>query len=302
MKKKAKGKKQASLSHVKKILVVYKRSTYEQYVEKNKNHPIAKLYADKHPATQDLFEAHQEHKASLDKVMHALRLRGLKAEMRRPVNMGDVRRYDLVLTIGGDGTFLQASHAIRDHLVVGINSSPTRSMGALCGLDADSFISRLDEILEGYYQTKVYPRMQIRVNGSMLPQLALNDVLFTNKCPAETSRYIVKFGPKEEDQKSSGVWVATAAGSTAAISAAGGKKFSSSLEKVQFAVREPCPYPGQKEYKVLQGTANKGKNVTFINKMIAGCLYIDGGYATHNLHFGDEIVFESSDCPIKIIC
>jgi NAD+ kinase len=301
MSKAKKGKKQQDLSHVKKILVVYKRSTYEQYVEKNKNHPIAKLYQEKHPATEDLFEAHQEHKASLEKVMHALRLRGLKAEMRRPVNMGDVRRYDLVLTIGGDGTFLQASHAIKDHLVVGINSSPTRSIGALCGLDADTFIKRLDDILKGQYTLKVYPRMQIKVNGSILPQLALNDVLLTNKCPAETSRYIIKWGAKEEDQKSSGVWVSTAAGSSAAISVAGGKSMSSHLEKIQFAVREPYPYPKQKEYKLLSAMINKGKSVSFINKMIAGCLYIDGGYATHNLHFGDEIEFETSDCPINII-
>ena len=42
------------------------------------------------------------------------------------------RKPDLVVTIGGDGTLLAASHAIGDTPILGINSAPDFSVGFFC--------------------------------------------------------------------------------------------------------------------------------------------------------------------------
>ena len=80
--------------------------------------------------------------------------------LSQPIN--DV---DLVVTVGGDGTLLQASHLMDDKIpVLGVNSDPTqideveefgsefdahRSTGHLCAATVENFEQVLDSILEG---------------------------------------------------------------------------------------------------------------------------------------------------------
>lgn len=101
--------------------------------------------------------------------------------------------------------------------------------------------------------------------NNQLP-LALNDVLFCNSHPAATSRYEVSVfedsaQPKLEralhpddtelerrilleEHVSSGVWVSTAAGSSAAISSYGLQRLPLSSRRYLVAVREPYFRPG----------------------------------------------------------
>ena len=57
----------------------------------------------------------------------------------------------------------------------------------------------------------------------------LNDILFANLYPAAVTRYKIKYNGRQEVHKSSGVWISTATGSTAAISAAGGKVYEAKV-------------------------------------------------------------------------
>ena len=75
--------------------------------------------------------------------------------------------------------------------------------------------------------------VQTVIDGKTMECLALNDVLFAGSSPAETVRCRIRVGRCEEFQKSSGVWVASGPGSTAAIHSAGGKKMPLRSHKLQ---------------------------------------------------------------------
>ncbi|CAB4277202.1 unnamed protein product [Prunus armeniaca] len=153
---------------------------------------------------------------------------------------------DLVVTVGGDGTLLQASHFIDDSVpVLGVNSDPTqaeeveklsneidatRSTGYLCAVTVNNFEQVLDNILEGRTIPSKLTRISICVNSQVLSTYALNDVLIAHPCPAAVSQFSFK--------------VSTAAGSTAAMLSAGGFPMPILSEDLQFMVREPIS-PGE---------------------------------------------------------
>ncbi|GMN71138.1 hypothetical protein TIFTF001_054043 [Ficus carica] len=123
----------------------------------------------------------------------------------------------MVVTVGGDGTLLQASHFMDDSIpVLGVNSDPTQAEEVL------------DSIIEGRRAPSQLSRMLIHLNSEQLPTYALNDILIAHPCPASVSRF--SFKVKGNDQsfsplvhcRSSGLRVSTAAGSTAAMLSAGG--------------------------------------------------------------------------------
>ena len=73
--------------------------------------------------------------------------------------------------------------------------------------------------------------MRVELNGESLHDRVLNEALFCHASPAATSRYILRVARADgaepdvladEEQKSSGLWVGPAAGSTAAQRSAGG--------------------------------------------------------------------------------
>ena len=51
----------------------------------------------------------------------------------------------------------------------------------------------------------------------------LNDILICHHNPGAMSRYYLTVGRVREEQRSSGVWIATAAGSSGGLHSAGGK-------------------------------------------------------------------------------
>ena len=92
--------------------------------------------------------------------------------------------------------------------------------------------------------------MRVDLNERLLHNRVLNEALFCHASPAATSRYMLRLlkgaaGTRaeqvvdEEEQKSSGLWVGPAAGSTAAQRSAGGAVLPLTSQKIQFVVREP---------------------------------------------------------------
>ena len=141
--------------------------------------------------------------------------------------------FDLVITAGGDGTLLKASHFIDDSVpVLGVNSDPTNSLeveelsqefdatrsrgwlssstqfsilwtgcwfqckfwtGYLCAATRANFEQVLDEVLEGKKTPTELSRVSLKINGAKVPTFALNDILMAHPCPASVSRFSFKF-------------------------------------------------------------------------------------------------------------
>lgn len=282
------------------MYVAYKRTVYEKYVEKEKTSELKRLIRKKHFSIRSILEAHQTHTAAVRKVIQVLENLGIAHGISERHEIKSLNRYDLILTVGGDGTFLRSAHWVKNQLIMGINSSPSLSVGALCSITIDDFEKKLTQILAGQFKARAVTRIQIRVNGKILPVEAINDVLFTNNSPAGTSRYYIHYKGKNEEHKSSGIWIASASGSTAVISALGGVKMQPTEKRFQFVVREP--YQGiYHPYHIKRGLVPQGQKLKITSKMIRSRLYVDGPTTFFNLHYGDEVEFTLSKNYLNVV-
>lgn len=247
-----------------------------------------------------LKKAHDEHVSTHQKLIKSLKENKLQyTEISRGEKWPDLEGIKAVVTVGGDGTVLEASHNINcsDVSLIGIKSS-SMSVGFLC-YTTEKGIPELSKQLK---QNTVHCLTVERINAviksksgnQQFTSPVLNDFLFTNQNPAEMTRYSLVFEEKEELHKSSGIWVATAAGSTAAISAAGGTIFPIEHKSFQFLVREPyCP-PGGCYMKTKSEFIPEKNNIVIRNRCDNALLALDGQHEIINLTMGDVITFARS--------
>ena len=213
--------------------------------------------------------------------------------------------FDFIVTLGGDGTVLNASHALQNNhrtVVVGIRSSQS-SVGKLCAFDycsLEHFATCWQAGGEMERQELQRLRAEVVHNKTGRKQLSkavLNDFLYTNSNPAAMTHYIIKFAQRWESQKSSGVWIATATGSSAALQAAGGKATDFAAHKFQFQVRELYQSSGNYidgcEFDLHEN------QLTICSLCEQALLALDGHHHTMLLQYGDTITFKPAS-PLTI--
>lgn len=285
---------------IKRILLVYKRSIYKQQVLDGKNDHLKKLLQKKHFTTKNLIDAYKKNQKAIQMVKHIVTRHKIKCQLSARGHLQNINKYDLILALGGDGTFLRTAQHVRQALIMGINSQPGVSVGALCSVTIDDLNQKLDEILSGHYKIKELSRIQIKLNGKVMARESVNDVLFSNNSPAATSRYIIAHDHKSEEHKSSGVWISTAKGSTAAIHAAGGEIMSDDDERLQFHTREL--YQGKlAPYKITKGYIESRTPLKIISKMIKSQIFLDGPTTHYPVKFGDELIFSLSKNKLRVV-
>ncbi len=146
---------------------------------------------------------------------------------------------DFVISIGGDGTALSASHFIDDKPLLAVNSSPAESVGALTTINLDNLGEKLEKIKTGDYKTENLERIEIWINEKKAEHSALNDVFIASEKAYHISRYKIRFKENEEIQRSSGLIFSTGTGSTAWFKSSGGKTFSPQSKFIKMVTREP---------------------------------------------------------------
>lgn len=251
---------------------------------------------------QQIERADVEHVETLDKVQEILaatncQVTELHQTQSDPWPAG---KFELVVTVGGDGTVLNASYFLQDSnnpLVIGIRSSQS-SVGRLCAFDYDGlehFSTCLKAGVEVQRLELQRLRAEVTCNKTGKKQLSkavLNDFLYTNSNPAAMTHYIIKFAQRWESHKSSGVWIATPTGSSAALQAAGGETKDFTDNCFQFQVRELYQssgnYIGGCEFDLQQ---NK---LTICSLCERSLLALDGHHHALFLQYGDAITFKSA--------
>ncbi|MEI8258507.1 MAG: NAD(+) kinase, partial [Deltaproteobacteria bacterium] len=149
-------------------------------------------------------------------------------------------------------------------------------------------------------ETSHLARMRVAVDGKVVDTRVLNDCLYANRNPAMTSRYFVVFRGVNEEQKSSGIWIGPATGSTAAIGSAGGRRLSPRSRMVQFVVREPYKPDGGR-YACHQGLVPPGDALEIWNKMREAALFLDGPRTVVHLEIGQRVRFDLSPERLNVI-
>jgi NAD+ kinase len=204
-----------------------------------------------------------------------------------------VEDVDLIISVGGDGTFLDVSHAVFDLPVLGVNSSSSSSFGHFCMAKKDTFAATLDAIESGQLSPLEILRLEVYINGEPIPELVLNEVLIAHSNPAATSRYIIEVDGMKEEQRSSGLWISTPAGSTGSMRSAGGVVMPIDDHQYQYFVREPCQRPGQ-HWQLLMGLVSGTTDTRITSEMRTGEVYIDGPHIIYPLTIGDELTLKRS--------
>jgi NAD+ kinase len=283
------------------VLVIYKKSAYQIYVRERRHGLIERLIAKRDPTVTPLLRAHEDHMRALEQARVALAELGARASFRHRSKPGHAQAFDLVVTLGGDGTLLWASHHVGATVpVVAINTAPKDSVGYFCAGTKPELHDVLADALAGKLPALSLSRMRVDVDGKLVTKRVLNDVLFCHNSPASTSRYSIRLGRREEEQKSSGVWVGPAAGSTAGQHSAGGKILPLRSKLLQFVAREPYVMR-RAAYQLTRGLVRPGQSLILQSHMRAGRLYVDGPHAAHVIHMASKIELQLSDEPLTLL-
>ena len=213
---------------------------------------------------------------------------------------------DLCITVGGDGTVLAAQRHLSDQsAMITINSDPARSQGYLTEFcyseDPCEFQYPLYKAIGMYNEyrfdmpdvyMKSVPRLVVTNEDGwrdwQIP--VMNDILFTNSNPAEMSDYLINCAGRAigERQKSSGVWISTAIGSTGAIHSAGTAPIPIDSPNFLFKVREP--YHGKGRLYELENWIGEHHELRLTAATNGMTVYVDGSHRQQQLYVGQTIL------------
>ena len=283
------------------VLVVYKKDAYQQYVQEQQDPHLLRLLHRKHPDALDMQRAHAVHEESMEAIVHALRHLPVTFDLAYRADLKVTKRYDLVVPVGGDGTFLQAARSVHRTPILGVNADPLRSEAVFCAATRRTFASLCRRALDGRLPSLRLYRLQVSLNGKRVDPRALNDVLVVHDDPATMSRYRLRIGAREEMQKSSGLWVSTAAGSSSAALAAGGVRLPWSAKQFQYRPRQL--YRGRLSRGRLTGSVLlPHAMVRIIWLMRRGSAFIDGPHVKIPLRFADQLEIRLSlTDPLRVL-
>jgi NAD+ kinase len=289
-----------------KVAIVVKRTTYRKFVVEVHDPIVAKLLRKRDPTVGRLKQSHEDHEATLREVEEALAELGAEIVFQGGPRGRIPSRVDLVITVGGDGTLLAASHQIgAGGKLLGVNSAPDHSVGFFCGAKKGSVAKTIARALAGELAETELTRMRVDLNGKCIHARVLNEALFCHASPAATSRYILRVtgadgSTGEEDQRSSGLWVGPAAGSTAAQRSAGGKILPLESERIQYVVREPYT-PAGGHFRYAMGLIESGGKLALHSKMREAKVFLDGHRLVHSVTIGDVLTMRRSSETLRVL-
>jgi len=221
---------------------------------------------------------------------------------RERLNKKLFQNKDFVIAVGGDGTFLRASHFIFDKIpVLGVNSDPRYKEGFFMAATKKNFNGIMEKILKNDYKIKKLHRLEAYIGKKKVPELALNEFYVSSEKEYRTARYYLTIRGKRERQKSSGIIISTAAGSYAWIKSAGGKQLPLNLDKFEYMVREP--YCGRISAKcvLVNGILDKDEKIIVKFELGDGILIADSLSEEHTIKAKEKVVVKMSDKPLHSV-
>ncbi len=283
-----------------KILVAYKKSRLQNFQDDDDSQ-VQRLLDEGNAAVAKLNASHERHQRSLESVCDTIEELGVEYACLHRAEVESVEGYDLVVAVGGDGTVLDLSHRIESTPLLAINSDPERSYGYFCAGSSNEFAALLEMAFGDEPDITKLMRFYIALNGERFGYPILNDVLVCHENPAAVTSVIMQVGDAApEHQKSSGIWISTPAGSTAAIRSAGGYVMGLDSTDFQYLVREPCP-PTLGTYRLLKGIHHTKETFNIMSKMSNGRVYLDGPHVSVDFKIGDVFSIDANAPSLNLL-
>ncbi|MBS2010097.1 MAG: NAD(+)/NADH kinase [Cyanobacteria bacterium SZAS TMP-1] len=286
---------------IKRAVIVVKETYLDQVRAAGDKHLLAEIAAGA-PGLESVQESHRQHERCIVLVTEALTAHGIKIDTIHRNSEGLKEKLqdcfseiDLVVTVGGDGTFLRASHELgSDVAVVGVNSAPITSFGHYCCCDGPGFAAVLQRILDGSFQPSRLLRLNLAIDGVDIAEPVLNEVLVAHKHPAGTSRYHLTVAGQVIQHKCSGLLIAAPAGSTGFLRSEGGIVLPITARQFTFVERAPFLKIGETP-AMKSGVVDAGDKISIVSQMQDGKLFIDGDHIEYDFPRGATLTVTASD-------
>jgi len=306
---------------IKRVLVVYKKSSFQLYVKVKGDDSLQRALSRGDPVAQRMLDSHDTLQRSAEKLERSLAARSIEFVSRWRGRIRSTRGFDLVISLGGDGTLLETAHWLGSCPLLGINSDPTNSVGELCAGTADEIDQILDALLADKIAITPRTRMQVCVDGQSVLGPVLNDLLIAERSPADMARFQLTVMPQADiaqkdatqilelsshtqswhEVRSSGLWIATATGSTAGIRSAGGEKRSHVSTDLQYLVREHYAPPSLPRAERIHGFLETDETLVLISRMRSACVWADGPHRKVRVRYGQVVSVEDSAPPLLLV-
>ena len=273
---------------MKNVLVVYKKSVYELY-SASPDKALQEFMTNGSEDVQRMKRSHDAQQRSLEVIVQKLEHAGAHYEKiyRAELSAEKTAGRELVISVGGDGTFLEVSHYVNDTPILGVNSDPNASVGFYCVANVanlGSMIANFDSLPKTELN-----RMQLTLDGKIVQELVLNDILIAHINPAAMTRYTITAAMETTEVKSSGLLVCTASGSTAWMYQEGGAVMPLSSKELQYFSR------GVRGEKFRFAS-----ELRVDSKTRQGKLYIDGAHLTCDFTLGSSVDIKAGS-PLTVI-
>ena len=205
----------------------------------------------------------------------------------------------LVLVIGGDGTFLRAAHSLGVHglPMLGINKG---HLGFLSELEEDAFVQHLDSLIQGHFQIEKRMLIQAHIYRDQVKigsAFGLNDLVINRHHNENSIDIEVYHGKSLIDRYSGdGLILATPTGSTGYALSAGGPLIYPGTDCL--LVTPICSHFLGTRAVIVPATDTLDIKIT---RMQEKAYFVADGLACYDLLEGDYIHVERSKDMIQMV-
>lgn len=210
------------------------------------------------------------------------------------------RRCDLAITLGGDGTILNAARSLADKDVplVGINIG---RLGFLADISSDEIDTVLDDILSGEYIEEKRFLLEARVirnNKLLFSADALNDVVVHVRDVARMIEFETRINDQfVNHQRADGLIISTPTGSTAYALSSGGPILQSDLDAITLV--PVCPHTLSSRPLVVNSNAEVDILISETKQAIAQVTC--DGQTSINVENGDHVFIKRKQHTITLL-
>ena len=280
-------------------IIVKNKTRLEALIERFNTKAQAEFYIQKQGGDfQDYVAEHEVFQAALTSLQTQLS----KVVKHKIVERAFVPSYifspnNLIVVIGQDGLVANTAKYANDIPIVAVNPDKKRYDGILLPFDIANFIGGVEKVIAGSYTAKTIRFAEAHLNdGQRL--VAFND-LFIGASSHVSARYKISFNKATEEHSSSGLIVATSAGSTGWLSSifnmayGVARMFEKDLkpkrpkyrdDELLFAVREPFQSV-KTQIGVVAGVIRRNDRLVIESLMPKGGVIFSDGVESDFLHF-----------------
>jgi NAD+ kinase len=234
----------------------------------------------------------------VEHAIHVLEAKGVVAvEMHRDVS-AELKAADLILTLGGDGTFLAGARlaAPKGIPVLGVNLG---RLGFLTELETGELEDGIRRFLDGDYRIEERMMLQValaRGGRTIARAIGLNEVVVDHSGEARILRLEIDVGGQRVGViDADGAIVATASGSTAYALASGGPILEPTLRDLVLVPMSPFALT------VRPIVFAPGQDITLAVVRGPAELRVDGGRRGRAIGTGDLVRCGSYSQPLKVV-